>query len=101
MPGKSQELVQKAGDLLVNNQEIEGIKLLKIAADQGNINAQVLLGGCLANGVGGHKDRKEAIRLLRLCVSRGEAATSSTTDDIEIRVAASAAKQRLEKMGIK
>ena len=100
-PGKSQELVQKAGDLLVNNQEIEGIKLLKIAADQGNINAQALLGGCLANGVGGHKDRKEAIRLLSLCVSRGEGATGSTTDDIQIRMVASTAKERLAKMGVK
>ena len=57
----------------VPEDDIEAVKLYRLAADQGDANAQFNLGVMYAKGQGVPEDDKEAIRWYRLAARQGHA----------------------------
>ena len=54
--------------------EMEAVRLYRLAADQGDARGQCNLGMCFKYGRGGlAKDEKEAVRLFRLAADQGDA----------------------------
>lgn len=100
-PGGSQELVWGALVLIEDDSNALGFEMLLTAANQGNINAQFLVGSGFEKGLVVKKDREEAIRWLRICVARGELMTGASSDAIYIRAIARKAKEKLEVMGVR
>ena len=49
----------------------EAVRYLRLAADQGNFNAQCYLGECYCTGNGVLKNMKEAVRYFRLAADQG------------------------------
>src|SRR3990167_4117455 len=55
----------------VEKDEKEACRYYKLAADQGNVNAQFTLGYMYADGKGVEKDEKEACRYYKLAADQG------------------------------
>jgi uncharacterized protein len=51
--------------------EVEAVRLHRMAADRGDAEAQMNVGTCLAMGIGVTKDDREAFRYLGLAMTQG------------------------------
>ena len=77
---------KKASDVDLNLEEMnkaEGIKWLRKAADQENLDAIAALGLCYIDGDGVPEDRAKGIELLRKAAKRGHVRAKEILKDIE------------------
>jgi TPR repeat protein len=66
----------------VRQDHAEAARLYRLAAAQGNANAQFNLGNMYYNGWGVRQDHAEAVRLYRLAAAQGNAHAQHTLDSL-------------------
>jgi TPR repeat protein len=64
----------------------EAFKWLKLSADQGDSDAQLLVGKCLWNGTGVDEDLEDALRYLRWAASQGDQTALQQLVDLGINL---------------
>jgi TPR repeat protein len=67
----------------VTKNDVEAVRLYRLAADQGYAQAQFYLGACYQQGIGVPKNEAEAVRWYRLAASQGHASAQEALTRIK------------------